>query len=90
MKKAFFFWLLFLCGCAPQKMWFSPAKNYAEAEQDYRQCQSMPAGSGYSPPSDSAPGRGAGQQTGTVAECMKAKGYYLVDKKFADVYRNAK
>jgi len=69
MKKAFFFCLLLLCGCAPQKIWFSPAKSYAEAEQDYRQCQSMP---------------------GSTAECMKAKGYYPVDKKFADVYRNAK
>jgi hypothetical protein len=70
MKKASFFLLLFLCGCAPQKIWFSPAKNYAEAEQDYHYCQNKPAGS--------------------TAECMKAKGYYLVDKKFADVYRNVK
>ena len=90
MKKACLFWLLFLCGCAPQKIWFSPAKNYVEAEQDYRSCQKTPSVPANSSASDSAPDNEAGERTGSVAECMKAKGYYLVDKKFADVYRNAK
>jgi hypothetical protein len=67
MKKAFFFWLLFLCGCAPQKIWFNPTRNFTQAQTDQHECQ----------------------QSGEVSACMKARGYYLVDKKFADTYRRA-
>jgi hypothetical protein len=88
MKKTLLFWMLVLCGCAPQKMWFNPTRNFTQAQADLYGCQQA----GEAPPLSGAAGPGLEPSWGEsepVSACMKARGYYLVDKKFADAYRNA-
>jgi hypothetical protein len=88
MKKAIFFWLLFLAGCAPQRMWFNPTRNFSQSQADLHDCQH----SGGTPAPNGAGGERSEQPEGEsdpVSSCMKARGYYLVDMKYADAYRSA-
>ena len=88
MKKACFFWLLFLCGCAPQKIWFNPTRNFTQAQADLHDCQQSGAVSA----PNGAPDQRIEQprrEGDPVSACMKVRGYYLVDKKFAEAYRRA-
>lgn len=88
MKKFLFFWLLFLWGCAPQNIWFNPTRNFTQSQTDLDECQH----SGGAPVTNRSPDREIEEpreESDPTAACMKARGYYLVDKKYADVYRNA-
>ncbi len=90
MKKAFFFCLFFLCGCASSKVsskiWFNPTRNYTQAQADLHNCQE----SGEVPAPKGAPDQEAeqsGRESDPISACMKARGYYQVNKKFDEVYR---
>ena len=78
-------WCLLFTGCASQNIWVSPSRNASEAQKDFGECKYdsqkssfVPYGNGTSPIS-------AGVQEGfqsvtLMNECMRSRGYSLVDK----------
>lgn len=79
------FALLLSFGCAPSRVWVNPSKNGDEAQKDFRECQYDANKSSYTPYGDGRSPISAGVQEGfqsvtLMNDCMRLRGYYLVNK----------
>ena len=86
--------LFVLSGCANQSVWVNPSKNDAEAQKDFRECKYDSGKSSFVPYSNVTSPISAGIQEGfqsanLLSECMRSRGYNLVNRQSFEENKNA-
>ncbi len=92
MKRAIVISILlsFIMGCGHTKVWYSPAKTVEETELDVKECKKRAEQPQEPPKITSRPGYPTDQASQAkekiqrVEDCLKAKGYRIVEKEYLD------
>lgn len=91
MKKAIVLSILLLViGCAHTEVWYSPSKTVEETRRDVEECKKMAAQSQEPPRISRRPGYPTDQgakmrdKVRRIEDCLKEKGYGLVEKSYLD------